>query len=385
MRSALKFGLVFLSLLTAIGGPAARAETDDNSPATVLLSPEQGEAVAAFVLQSERLIRSKPDCSHLVHLLYARAGLIYPYKDSRVLYRGVSDFKRVKAPQAGDMVVWLGHVGVVLSPEEKTFLSSVHSGILTESWTAPHWVRRGRPRFYRYRIGPDTDMNLLATIMGDNSRPQIESRSNTRNGTKSELPSSATQAAADSDANGVQEERVESSPQDAINADENGHDSGPIVALISQRQIPSRRQIAAAIMESSKARARELIGGEALDLAHPFSVFSRLEVEKVKVKNQRGSITLKAIEIICQEDGRILPTRTMERELTIKRNDGVWVISDPRERTYLAEEQALEVFERQAELFLHRDPNSSNTRMMVKALDRLYDQQTGTPQRAAVR
>jgi hypothetical protein len=138
-------------------------------------------------------------------------------------------------------------------------------------------------------------------------------------------------------------------------------------------------------MESSKARARELIGGEALDLAHPFSVFSRLEVEKVKVKNQRGSITLKAIEIICQEDGRILPTRTMERELTIKRNDGVWVISDPRERTYLAEEQALEVFERQAELFLHRDPNSSNTRMMVKALDRLYDQQTGTPQRAAVR
>lgn len=385
MRSALKFGLVFLSLLTAIGDPAARAETDDDSQATVLLSPGQGEAVAAFALQSERRIRTKPDCSHLVHLLYARAGLIYPYENSHVLYRGISDFKRVKTPQAGDLVVWLGHVGVVLSPEEKTFLSSVRSGILTESWTAPHWVHHGRPRFYRYRIGPDTDINLLATIMGDDSQPEVESRSNARNGTKSELPSSTPQVAASSDEDGVQE-LGESLPQDAITTDESSHHSGSIVALISQRQIPSRRQIAAAILESSKARARQLIGGKTLDLAHPFSVFSRLEVEKVRIKNDRGYITLKVIETMCQEDGHILPARTMERELImIRRDHGAWVISDPRERTYLMEEQVLQIFERQAELFLHRDPNGSNTKTMVKALDRLYDQQTRMPQRAAIR
>src|SRR5438270_9963079 len=151
MRSVLKLGLVFLCLLTAIGGGVARAETDDDSSAALLVSPEQGEALAAFALQSERRIHLKPDCSHLVHLLYARAGLIYPYEDSRVLYRGISDFKRVKMPQAGDLAVWLGHVGIVLSPEEKTFLSSVGSGVITESWTAPHLVRRGPPRFYRYR------------------------------------------------------------------------------------------------------------------------------------------------------------------------------------------------------------------------------------------
>jgi len=171
MRSSLKFVLLFLCLLTAMAGPAAKAEADDYGN-TVLVSPDQGEALAAFALQSERRIRSKPDCSHLVHLLYARAGLIYPYEDSRVLYHGISDFQRVKTPQAGDLVVWLGHVGIVLSPEEKKFISSVHSGILTESWTAPHWVRRGRPRFYRYRIGPETDINLLAKIMGDET-PQM--------------------------------------------------------------------------------------------------------------------------------------------------------------------------------------------------------------------
>jgi hypothetical protein len=380
MRFALKFALLFLCLLAAFDGPRAKAADDYGN--TVLVSPEQGEAVAAFALQSERRIHPKPDCSHLVHLLYARAGLIYPYEDSRVLYRGISDFQRVKTPQPGDLAVWLGHVGIVLSPEEKTFLSSVRSGILTESWTASHWARRGRPRFYRYRIGPEADMNLLAAIMGDNSRPQMEARNSSRIPPPVQLPSSATQAIADSDADRSQPERTESSQQDIKNADE----SGSMVATIIQRQMPSRRQIAAAILESSRARATQLIGGETLDVARPFSVFSRLEVKRIKIKHENGSITLQLNETMCQEDGRILPARTMERELSIsRRSDGVWVISDPRERTYLVEEQALEIFERQAALFLQRAPNSSNTRIVVKTLDRLYDQQSGTPQRASIR
>ena len=89
---------------------------------------------------------------------------------------------------------------------------------------------------------------------------------------------------------------------------------------------------------------------------------------------------------MCAEDGRILPARTMERELSISRHsDGIWVISDPQNRTYLGAEQALEIFERQAQLSLQNAPNSSSTRIVVKALDRLYDQQPGTPQRAAIR
>ena len=384
MQSALKFALLFLCLLAALDCPRANAEDDYGN--TVLVSPEQGEAVAAFALHAERRIHPKPDCSHLVHLLYARAGLIYPYEDSRVLYRGISDFTRVKTPQPGDLVVWLGHVGIVLSPEEKTFLSSVRSGILTESWTAPHWARRGRPRFYRYRIGPDADMNLLAAIMGDDRRPQMEARSSSRIPPFVQLPSSAAHTIADSDADGAQQERTESSQQDIKNTDESGHDSGSIVATINQRQMPSRRQIAAAILESSRTRATQLIGGETLDVARPFSIFSQLAVKRIKIKHENGSVTLQLSETMCQEDGRILPARTMERELTIsRRSEGVWGISDPQERTYLVEEQALEIFERQAALFLQRAPNSSNTRIVVKTLDRLYDKQPDTPQRAAIR
>jgi hypothetical protein len=387
MRSALKLGLVIFCLLNAFGTGAARAEAVDDSSATVLISPEQGEALAAFALQSERRIRHpKPDCSHLVHLLYSRAGLIYPYQDSRVLYRGVSDFQRVKTPQAGDLAVWMGHVGIVLSPQDKTFLSSVRSGIITESWMAPHWVRRGRPRFYRYRIGPDADMNLLASIMNDDSYPQVATLNATRSAASVPLPSSATQANADIDADASQSERSDLSPQDPISTEKSSHDPDSIVATITQRQAPSRRQIAAAILESSKARAHELIAGETLDMARPFLVFSRLEVEKIKIKHEKGSVTLEISETLSQEEGRILPARTTERELAIvRRRDGAWVISDPRERTYLSEEDALEIFEHQAELSLRRAPHSNNTRAIVKALDRLYDQETSSPRRVAIR
>ena len=386
MRSTLNFALLFLCLLVAIAGPAAKAETNDDYGQTVLLSPEQGEALAAFASLAEKRMRPKPDCSHLVHLLYARAGLIYPYEDSRVLYRGVSDFQRVKTPQAGDLVVWLGHVGIVLSTEEKTFISSVHSGILTESWKAPHWARRGRPRFYRYRIGPETDMNLLSKVMGGDSGRQVEARNSAGPDINVPLPSSTAASTIGSEPDSVRQQPTDLSPQEANKGDGSSQDSASIIATITQHQMPSREQIAEAIIEGSKAHARRLIDGEALDVARPFTVFSRLEVEKIKIKHENGWVTLRVSETMSQEDGRILPARTRELELSmVHRKDGVWVISDPPERTYLAQEQALEVFERQTELFLRQAPNSSSARIMVKSLDHLFDQQSDAPQRAAIK
>src|ERR1044071_8126324 len=170
MKAILKLALLALPLwVTAIAaiGPAAQAQASDAPDDRTLLSREHGRALAEFVLQSGPRVRPKPDCSHLVHLLYERAGLAYPYEDSRVLYLGVADFERVKKPQPGDLVVWRGHVGIVLSPREKTFLSSVPSGIITETWTADHWLARGRPHFFRYRIGPGSDLELLNAIIDD--------------------------------------------------------------------------------------------------------------------------------------------------------------------------------------------------------------------------
>ncbi|HZD93192.1 MAG TPA: NlpC/P60 family protein [Candidatus Sulfotelmatobacter sp.] len=90
------------------------------------------------------------DCSHFVQWLFEQAGLYYGYAPSRTLYVGMPGFKRVYHPRPGDLIVWPGHVGVVVDPEEETFLSSLRSGVKTSSYTSKYWKRRGHPRFFRY-------------------------------------------------------------------------------------------------------------------------------------------------------------------------------------------------------------------------------------------
>jgi hypothetical protein len=160
--------------------------------------------------------------------------------------------------------------------------------------------------------------------------------------------------------------------------------SAAFVAVIHQRKTPGKREIVAAIVDSGNARARELTAGRTLDLDHPVSVFDRVEVTRIKMKHERGSVVVRLSETMSQDAGRIFAARMMEREFSmVRRRDGAWIISDPRRRTYVPQAQALGVFESQAEIFLRRAPNSSGTRALVKALDRLYDQLPGPQQRAA--
>jgi cell wall-associated NlpC family hydrolase len=114
------------------------------------------------------------DCSHFVQYLYEQAGLYYGYTPSRVLYTGIKGFKRVVHPKAGDLIVWRGHVGIVVDPKETTFLSALSSGVKTSSYQSTYWKRRGRPHFLRYVCAPEqttpvwSTRNTLATRSGLN-------------------------------------------------------------------------------------------------------------------------------------------------------------------------------------------------------------------------
>lgn len=104
------------------------------------------------------------DCSHFMQWLFERAGLYYGYAPSRILYAGMAGFKRVYHPRPGDLIVWPGHMGVVVDPEEETFLSALRSGVKTASYTSRYWKRRGHPRFFRYLGGqgnPETRWEAL--------------------------------------------------------------------------------------------------------------------------------------------------------------------------------------------------------------------------------
>ena len=363
------------SLPCVIGGVNAVSAQSSRQPgAPRLLSRDQGQALVDFALQHGRWNGRKPDCSHLVHKIYTLAGLNYPYAESRHLYRGTGSFERVSRPQPGDLIVWLGHVGIVVSPGQQTFFSSVRSGIITEPWTTDSWKMRGRPRFFRYRVGPATDQVLLANL----SPPQSENddfSTSTRSPDDTYFPPSQ------------QPRKVFSATPSPTQSQysENEPESPSSVAIIRQRAKPTKQDIAAALSQNGRTCAQKLIAGQFLDLEHPVSVVERFEVKKVKIKHESGTITLKLSETLSLDNGKIVTGKTVERKLGLHRQNGAWVISDPEERLYLPQGQALSVFERQAELFLQQTPDGNNTRTVIKALDVLFDREPAGAERAAMK
>jgi cell wall-associated NlpC family hydrolase len=117
------------------------------------LTPDDGLAVIAAALDTRVRFDREPDCSHLVHAIYSRAGFPYSYAPSSDLYAGTREFQRVSHPQPGDLVVWEGHAGIVVNPAGHVFFSALRSGLGTDAYDAPYWKGRGHLRFYRYIKG----------------------------------------------------------------------------------------------------------------------------------------------------------------------------------------------------------------------------------------
>jgi len=134
------------------------ASRQKSHPTSRTLSPDDGLSVIASALDSRVRLRSESDCSHLVHAVYDRAGFRYPYVSSSSLYAGSSEFQRVAHAQPGDLVVWPGHVGIVVNPAQHAFFSTLGSGPGIDNYDAPYWRQRGQLRFYRYlKTGPRRD------------------------------------------------------------------------------------------------------------------------------------------------------------------------------------------------------------------------------------
>ena len=108
-----------------------------------------GETLISIGMQAEK---TALDCSHFVSSVFDKAGFSYKYEPSRTLYRGTLGFKRVYRPAEGDLIVWPGHVGIVVDPTEKTFLSKLARGVRVSSYTSRYWRGRGHPRFFRYAL-----------------------------------------------------------------------------------------------------------------------------------------------------------------------------------------------------------------------------------------
>jgi len=169
MRRALRataLGIVFCFVTGT-----ASARIPDEGP-----TRERMEAVRPSALDTakellihlgKKIRKTRLDCSHFTHYLFERVGLEYSYANSSSLYDGVNEFYRVRQPEAGDLIVWRGHVGIVVDPEERTFLSKLRSGVKIASYDSRYWKRRGTPRFLRYAgATPDSLDETVLTARG---------------------------------------------------------------------------------------------------------------------------------------------------------------------------------------------------------------------------
>jgi cell wall-associated NlpC family hydrolase len=148
----------------ALALPASPQQT--RAAKTSLLGRDDGLAVISSALDAHTRLASKTDCSHLVHAIYARAGFSYDYASSSDLYDGNVSFRRVKHPQPGDLIVWPGHVGIVVNPAQHSFYSALTTGLGVDAYDSHYWKQRGKPRFLRY-LKSATQLSVTQTTRSE--------------------------------------------------------------------------------------------------------------------------------------------------------------------------------------------------------------------------
>ena len=130
--------------------PASNKRNHTHAARHRTLNKNDRSSVIAVALRARKARVLGRDCSHLVHAIYERAGFPYPYADSEDLYDGAERFRRVSHPEPADLIVWHGHVGIVVRPSGHKFFSFLRTGPGLDDYRSRYWRSRGEPRFYRY-------------------------------------------------------------------------------------------------------------------------------------------------------------------------------------------------------------------------------------------
>lgn len=338
-----RFCALTLLLVTA---PVAHAQyaPRHGEPSSALrpLTAQEGLDIADSAAGQDSETGRRTDCSHLVHELYLLAGFPYPYASSLDLYHGWEKFLRVRAPQPGDLVVWPGHVGIVLNPRQHSFFSSVRSGLRTEFYDSRYWRARGRPRFYRYlkeaaatgggQVGPqmESKTEAAAAPAAGNRRensPLAPSRSE-----PAMQPVSAPSAT-------VSAARSEAAP---AGASRSAIASGSV--LRASQGAPGLKDVAEALADMNGAAGEILRAGNLAQLKRPVIVYRELQVTRVEIKGKRGTARVE-MESLALLAGERMESRRRTEELLqeLRRTKKGWVVTAVKENAYVPREVALRI------------------------------------------
>ena len=294
------------------------------------ITKAEGRKILATISTVDADSESETDCSHLVHDVYKQAGFPYDYVSSRELYIGNTNFMRVHKPQAGDLVVWRGHVGVVIDPKEHSFFSSVRSGPDTQFYDSPYWRSRGSARFYRYMTEkPLRSSPTLEAARDANHEPLPAASRGSENRPPSKLlkplPSSSSAPAADQSGSGTFEVPRE-------------------IVLQAAGKNPTPDEVAAGFIEMNQDFAKSFRTRALDSFGKPIIIYRGLRVSAVQVKGKRGTalVSIESLGTLSDSQAGSQP-RWIEQSLEFEKTKRGWVMSPIREAAYVKREVALQV------------------------------------------
>ncbi len=353
-------GLMVSLLATCLSVPVA-ARTVQEDGRVRLASPDEGEAIVQAAWDLRRGMVPKPDCSHFVRAVYARAGFDYEYARSSEIFEGIDSFRRVQKPQPGDLVVWQGHIGIVVDPDEHSFYSSVLSGFAIEDYRSTYWVGRGRPRFYRYlvesavpRAGGLTHRGAKQHIPTSNEQLGFTGRVTSKHG-----PDSPESTASESPAGNTTRTSASS-----------GAETFDFVFVSSDQ--PSRDEVLAAIVRLADVTGKRLVRGTSLDSQPTIAVADQFKVIELNISDRSGWAELEVKQAASIQYGfaDIRPSTSRWRA-TLRREEQGWVLLAPEDRIYVRREQAIQALATHLAVLSRIPANGREVRRVVRVLDEL--------------
>jgi hypothetical protein len=321
-----------------------------------LASAQEGEAIVQAAWQLRHGLFPKPDCSHLVHAIYTQAGFLYTYAASRAVFAGIEGFRRVTKPQSGDVIVWQGHIGIVIDPKEHSFYSSVTAGFAIQSYQSRYWTGRGRPRFYRFLVdeeqGPPplpADLVLRRSypaqvlssltqsftaqppVLIQSDAPQILAQSNRSESATMKDDTAPVRPAQTQEVGAmrpiIEDRRVETLASSVAT----NHNGMSDQTLVTSRPSPAKKEVLAAVRRSVDANGARLLNG-ALDSQPSVSVVDRFKIVAINVQGNNALAELELKQIAAFEYGKAIPARTTaRRQVILTRQEQGWVLIMPQD------------------------------------------------------
>lgn len=297
------------------------------------LSLDEGLAVIGAALDSRHYRDFTADCSHFVHGLYQRAGFPYAYASSTDLYSGIDQFERVSAPQAGDLVVWRGHVGIVVSPVQHSFFSLLRSGAGVGRYDSPYWRGRGHPRFFRYVKG--SAGTVSPTSLSAGLEPVDGEDADSSESSNGELSNRAENLSSTS-----------SGGEGRFTDRRAGSAVIPHVVIVNSTHL-SPEQVRTAFLRSSTDLEQSVEGRDIFRSAQSVIVFDHFVVRKLHTSGANGWAEVEISELVSVVSGKTTAGKSETRDSTerqrwplIRRSHTSWELTPPRSTIYLPQDIA---------------------------------------------